>query len=47
MCFLMLRYITISEDGVRQGAKNQNIFDALHNEFNINFEGFAASFAAS
>lgn len=44
---LMLRYITISEDGVRQGAKNQLFFDALHNEFNINFEGFAASFAAS
>ncbi len=44
---LMLRYITISEDGVRQGAKNQPFFDALHNEFGINFEGFAASFAAS
>lgn len=44
---LMLRYITISEDGTRQGCLNMEYFSALHDEFNINFEGFAASFAAS
>lgn len=43
---LMLRYIAISDQGVRQGAKPQAFFDALE-EFNINFETFAASFAAS
>lgn len=43
---LMLRYITISDQGVRQGAKPQSFFNALE-EFDINFETFAASFAAS
>lgn len=44
---LVLRYITLSEDGVRQGCKPQPFFDALYDTFNINFECFAASFAAS
>ncbi len=44
---LMLRYITISEEGVRQGALNQEFFNALENDFKIDFECFAASFAAS
>ena len=44
---LMLRYITISEEGVRQAGLVQSFFDALNEEFNINYECFAASFAAS
>jgi hypothetical protein len=44
---MILRYITISEDGVRQGGLTQQFFDALHNNFGVNFETFASSFGAS
>jgi hypothetical protein len=44
---LMLRYITISEEGVRQAGLMQIFFDALYKTFNINFECCASSFGAS
>ena len=44
---LMMRYIVISDQGIRQGAKTQKFFGALEKKFHINFETFAASFAAS
>lgn len=37
---LILRYVTISEDGVRQAGLTQPFFDALFRIFGINFECF-------
>lgn len=44
---LMLRYITISEEGVRQAGLTQTFFDALFRMFGIDFECFASGFGSS